>query len=59
MLDVIGKTVTTELNLLFLSFDTIKTGLVFLISDPIVGSKSASQISRRLIIIFPAFEICC
>jgi hypothetical protein len=23
-----------------------------------VGSKSASQISRRLIVVFPAFKIC-
>ena len=37
----IGATIVTGLNLLPISFWIIKTGLVFLISPPTVGSRFA------------------
>src|SRR4030067_967181 len=50
--------VTVPENALFLSFETMTTGLVFEISLPRVGSRAARYISPLLIFI-PSFQINC
>src|SRR3972149_4129953 len=53
-----GKMVTVPENALFLSFETMTTGLVFEISLPRVGSRAARYISPLLIFI-PSLQIGC
>src|SRR4030042_6284727 len=53
-----GKMVTVPENALFLSFETMTTGLVFEISLPRAGSRAARYMSPLLIFI-PSLQIGC